>query len=99
MSERATAAALNSMTTRITRAWRRPVTFQAGLEVDLNVALAANGEVVEVRVIRSSGEQIFDRSAVSAVQRASPFQEVAQFDALTFENNFRSMTIKFKPEG
>ena len=99
VSERATAAALNSMTTRITRAWRRPVTFQAGLEVDLNVALAANGEVVEVRVIRSSGEQIFDRSAVSAVQRASPFQEVAQFDALTFENNFRSMTIKFKPEG
>ena len=97
-SERAAANVLDAMTTRITRAWRRPVAFAGGLEVYLRMALASNGELVDVRVVKSSGDVLFDRSALTAVKRAAPFSEVEQFDAATFEEKFRSLTVKFRPE-
>ncbi len=97
-AERAAANVLDAMTTRITRAWRRPVAFSGGLEVYLRMALASNGELVDVRVVRSSGDVLFDRSALTAVKRAAPFNEVKQFDAATFEEKFRSLTVKFRPE-
>ncbi|MBU26031.1 MAG: protein TolA [Gammaproteobacteria bacterium] len=97
-AERAAANVLDAMTTRITRAWRRPVAFAGGLEVYLRMALASNGELVDVRVVKSSGDVLFDRSALTAVQRAAPFNEVEQFDAATFEEKFRSLTVKFRPE-
>ena len=97
-SEKAAANVLDAMTTRITRAWRRPVAFTGGLEVYLRMALAANGELVDVRIVKSSGDVLFDRSALTAVQRAAPFDEVKQFDAATFEEKFRSLTVKFRPE-
>ena len=98
VSEKAAANVLDAMTTRITRAWRRPVAFKGGLEVYLRMALASNGELVDVRVVKSSGDVLFDRSALTAVKRAAPFGEVKQFDAATFEEKFRSLTVKFRPE-
>lgn len=97
-SEKAAANVLDAMTTRITRAWRRPVAFKGGLEVYLRMSLASNGELVDVRVVKTSGDVLFDRSAVTAVKRAAPFDEVKQFDASTFEEKFRSLTVKFRPE-
>ncbi len=97
-SEKAAANVLDAMTTRITRAWRRPVAFKGGLEVYLRMSLASNGELVDVRVVKTSGDVLFDRSALTAVQRAAPFDEVKQFDAATFEEKFRSLTVKFRPE-
>ena len=97
-SEKAAANVLDAMTTRITRAWRRPVAFKGGLEVYLKMSLASNGELVDVRVVKTSGDVLFDRSALTAVNRAAPFDEVKQFDAATFEEKFRSLTVKFRPE-
>ena len=90
--------ALDQMTTRITQAWRRPVGFKGGLEVYLRISLASNGELVDVRIVKTSGDVLFDRSAVTAVKRAAPFDEVKQFDEATFEEKFRSLTVKFRPE-
>jgi len=97
-TEKAAANVLDKMTTRITRVWRRPVAFKGGLEVYLRMSLASNGELVDVRVVKTSGDVLFDRSAVTAVKRAAPFDEVKQFDAATFEEKFRSLTMKFRPE-
>jgi len=41
---------------------------------------------------------LFDQSGLRAVQRAAPFDEVKQFDARTFEEKFRTLTVKFRPE-
>ena len=68
-----------------TQAWRRPVKFKGGLEVYLRMSLASNGELVDVRIVKTSGDVLFDRSAVTAVKRAAPFDEVQQFDEATFE--------------
>ena len=97
-SEKAAANTLDAMTTRITQAWRRPVAFKGGLEVYLCMSLASNGELVDVRIVKTSGDVLFDRSALTAVNRAAPFDEVKRFDAATFEKKFRSLTVKFRPE-
>lgn len=97
-AERAKHNTLDAMTTRITRSWRRPVTYQGGREVYLRLSLASNGELVDVRIIKPSGDVVFDRSALNAVERAAPFDEVEQFDEATFEEAFRSLTVKFRPE-
>ena len=97
-SEKAAANVLDAMTTRLTRAWQRPVGFKGGLTVFLRMSLASNGELVDVRIVKTSGDVLFDRSAVTAVKRAAPFDEVKQFDEATFEEKFRSLTVKFRPE-
>lgn len=96
--EKVAGRALDQMTTRITRSWKRPVGFQGGLEVYLRMTLASDGELVDVRVVRSSDDVLFDRSAITAVKRAAPFDEVKQFDEATFEEKFRSLIVKFRPE-
>ena len=58
----------------------------------------SNGELVDVRIVKTSGDVLFDRSALTAVNRAAPFDEVKRFDAATFEKKFRSLTVKFRPE-
>jgi len=97
-AESVAAKTLDAMTTRITQVWRRPVAFRGGLEVYLRMSLASNGELVDVRIVKTSGDVLFDRSATSAVKRAAPFDEVKQFDDATFEEKFRSLTVKFRPE-
>jgi colicin import membrane protein len=97
-SEKQSATVLDAITTRITRAWRRPIAFKGGLTVYLRMSLASNGELVDVRIVKTSGDVLFDRSALTAVNRAAPFDEVKQFDEATFEEKFRSLTVKFRPE-
>ena len=98
-SEKAISNVLDAMVSRITRSWRRPLGFKGGLEVYLQVGLESNGELVDVKIANSSGDVLFDRSALTAVQRAAPFGEVTQFDATIFEEKFKSLTVRFFPEG
>lgn len=70
----------------------------AGLECVLSVQLVPGGEVVSVTVSKSSGNEIFDRRAQVAVQRASPLpipEDVATFERL----RLRKFAFRFKPEG
>ena len=45
--------------------------LEGGVEVFL--AVAQNGQLIEVRLVQSSGKELLDKSAVEAVRRASPF--------------------------
>lgn len=70
----------------------------AGLECVLSVRLVPGGEVVSVSVSKSSGNEIFDRRALTAVQKASPLpipEDVATFERL----RLRQFAFRFKPEG
>jgi len=62
----------------------------------LRVRLVPTGEVVDVGVEQSSGNEAFDRSALLAVERSARFQVPS--DPNLFENNFRSFTVLFRPE-
>jgi len=95
------AAALQSEYTalirdQITSVWRYPPAVDANMEVTLRLGLVPTGEVVQVQIIRSSGNQALDRSVEQAIYKASPLPVPS--DIAVFEQNFRNFTMKFRPE-
>lgn len=81
---------------KVERSWTRPASTREGLECTVQVRLVPGGEVLQVTVMRSSGNALFDRSAVNAIYKASPLpvpDDKSMFD------HFREFEFKFRPEG
>ncbi|MFZ5593381.1 MAG: cell envelope integrity protein TolA [Pseudomonadota bacterium] len=75
---------------KVGRNWLLPQSMRDGLNCWMQVRLSPNGEVLVVRVVQSSGNMDFDRSAESAVYKASPLP-VPQDDKV------REFIFHFKP--
>jgi len=80
----------------IVQNWSRPPSARNGMEALLKVHLVPTGEVVDVALVKSSGNDAFDRSAVLAVQKAGRF--MVPSDSSQFERNFRQFEVLFRPE-
>ncbi|MEH6911636.1 MAG: cell envelope integrity protein TolA [Oceanicoccus sp.] len=78
--------------------WNRPPSARNSMETLLAIQLVPTGEVVSVRVLKSSGNSAFDRSAENAVLKAERFPELQQLPNRIFEAKFRHLKLKFKPE-
>lgn len=76
--------------------WSRPPSARNGMKALLRVILVPTGEVVNVVVEESSGNDAFDRSALLAVRKAERFQVPGQ--SRQFERDFREFTVLFRPE-
>ncbi|MFI4937195.1 MAG: cell envelope integrity protein TolA [Candidatus Berkiellales bacterium] len=82
--------------TKIHQHWRQPIGFDIkGLKCKVSVKLMPTGEVIDVRIVQSSGNLEFDRSTELAVRKASPLPMP--------ENNhvakqFREFDFTFNPE-
>ena len=81
---------------RVERSWLRPVGLPDGLQCVLAVRLDPFGEVLEARIVRSSGNPLFDRSAEAAVKKASPLPVPS--DVTIYNRFFREFQFKFNPE-
>jgi colicin import membrane protein len=75
--------------------WLRPAGSPPGLSCVIQVTLIPGGEVVGTRVVRSSGNQLFDASVERAVQKASPLPLPA--DSALFKY-FREINFNFVPD-
>jgi len=90
---------INSIASKIKRSIENnfnKVGLPNGLECILRVRLIPGGEVIDVSIAKSSGNDIFDRRAVNATQKASPLpvpDDVATFERLRLREN----NITFKP--
>lgn len=78
--------------------WSRPPSARNGMKVLLAVNLVPTGHVNSVNIIDSSGDDSFDRSALQAVYKASPYEKVTQLSSRDFENNFRNFKMLFHPK-
>jgi len=79
---------------KVQRSWIKPSSAGSGLSCDVQVILIPGGDVASVRVIRSSGDAVFDRSVEQAVRRAAPLPlppDTALFD------RFRDLQFRFNP--
>jgi len=74
--------------------WIRPAGSPAGLSCLVQVQLIPGGDVASVRVIRSSGDPLFDRSVETAVLKASPLP--LPTDTTLFKH-FREINFNFSP--
>lgn len=83
----------------VQRRWSRPPSARNGMHCVLLIQLIPTGEVVDVQIVKSSGDDAFDRSAINAVKKASPFSELqALKGSADFERNFRRFQLDFIPE-
>jgi len=86
------------ITDAIQNNWNRPPSARNGMEAELALRLMPTGEVLNVTVIKSSGNGAFDRSAENAVRRAGQFPELQNLPTAIFEQYFRKLRLKFRPE-
>lgn len=80
----------------ISQQWIMPEDLKKGLEAKLVVRVAPGGMVIDVKVVQSSGDPVLDRSAQTAIYKASPLpvpQDNAVFD------KFRTINLTVRPEG
>jgi colicin import membrane protein len=76
--------------------WSRPPSARNGMQAILRVYLVPTGEVVNVVVEESSGNDAFDRSATLAVTKTERF--IVPSTSRQFESHFREFTVLFRPE-
>jgi colicin import membrane protein len=83
----------------VERKWSRPPSARNGMSCELLIQLIPTGEVVDVQIVKSSGDDAFDRSAVNAVKKAGQFPELqALKGGPDFERNFRRLRLPFIAE-
>ncbi|MFC3909268.1 cell envelope integrity protein TolA [Legionella dresdenensis] len=79
----------------IGRRWILPDNVDGNLSSQFRIRLAPDGAVLEVSLTRSSGDSVLDRSAQTAIYKASPLPVPA--DPETF-NLFRDISLTVRPE-
>jgi len=79
----------------VTRHWNIPATAHDGLLCEVKVRLIPSGDVVEVQIVKSSGDAAFDRSVEQAVYRAAPLS-VPPVESGLFDE-FREVVFQFEP--
>ncbi len=80
---------------KIEQSWRQPLNVPANLTCRVNIKLHSTGKVISVKVIKSSGNQSFDRSVEIAVRRASPLPVPAD---VRLVKEFKEMNLVFEPK-
>jgi colicin import membrane protein len=79
----------------ISRRWILPDNVDSSLSSQFRIRLAPTGTVLEVSLTRSSGNPILDRSAQSAIYKASPLPVPEDPDAFKV---FRDISLTVRPE-
>lgn len=79
----------------VTRHWNIPATAHDELLCEVKVRLISSGDVVDVQIIKSSGDAAFDRSVEKAVYRAAPLS-VPPVESGLFDE-FREVVFQFEP--
>ncbi|WP_209025868.1 cell envelope integrity protein TolA [Legionella israelensis] len=79
----------------ISRQWILPENVDNSLSSKFRIRLAPDGMVLEVTLVRSSGDPVLDRSAQTAIYKASPLPVPSDIE--TF-NLFRDISLTVRPE-
>ena len=83
---------------RIEQNWSRPPSARKGMRCELEIQMVPTGQVIDVKVTKSSGNLAFDRSAIQAVKKIERFSEVKDIPSRIFERYFRTFKLNFNPQ-
>ena len=78
--------------------WNRPPSARNNMMAEIRISLSPMGDVLGITMVKSSGNDEFDRSVIQAIRRAAPFSELKNLERRIFEQYFRSITFRFRPE-
>ena len=81
---------------RINSIWKKPSFINKNIQAEFVINLAPSGEILSFDLISSSGEKVFDDSALAALSKIYFITEVIGLERKYFERNFRSFNLVFK---
>lgn len=81
----------------ISQQWSRPLGIDKKLSVVIELIILSSGELSGIKVLQSSGNAAFDRSAVQAAKLASPFTMFLKYPP-EVRSSSRTTVIKFTPD-
>ena len=81
---------------RINSIWKKPSLINKNIQAEFVINLAPSGEILSFNLISSSGEKVFDDSALAALSKIYFITEVIGLERKYFERNFRSFNLVFK---
>ena len=81
---------------RINSIWKKPSLIIKNIQAEFVINLAPSGEILSFDLISSSGEKVFDDSALAALSKIYFITEVIGLERKYFERNFRSFNLVFK---
>lgn len=84
-----------TMHTSIRDNWVRPPNKNGHLATKLHLSLTRDGKIKRIELTQSSGDDAFDRSAINAVRKASPFTFFQELDTDIYEKKFKTIDISF----
>ena len=85
-----------ALVSKVNRSWIRPPDAISGQKCTIRVKLMPDGKVTDVDVVTSSGDELFDNSAMNAVRKASPLP--VPIDKELFAKEFQPLMFVFKPK-
>jgi colicin import membrane protein len=85
---------MNGIREKVKRFVLVPPSLQGNPEAEASVTLLPGGEVLDVRISKSSGNPAYDAAIESAIRKAQPFTVPAGDQ---FQQNFRRFTMVFRP--
>lgn len=88
----------SAISQRIQQNWSRPPSARNEMQCTLLIRLVPTGRVINVDLVESSGNEVFDRSAIQAVKRAEQFPEIKDMEPEVFERYYRELELIFKPQ-
>jgi colicin import membrane protein len=84
------------ITNALGQRWIMPLHLDKKLSTLLLIKLAPGGVVLDVKILKGSGNKVLDRSVVTAVWKASPLPVPSNAEVF---DQFRELHLTVKPEG
>ena len=86
------------LTEAIQNSWVIPNYAKLGMATRIQINMLYSGELVDVSILESSGDELFDESVINAVIKAAPFTEFKNMNLTVFDEYFSNIIIYFQPE-
>ena len=87
----------NAMKIKIESAWLKPRNIPSNLSCDLKIITNSQGRVVDLKLLKSSGNIRFDNSAMQAVRRVETFSIFKEMPEQVYKDTFKSIIFRFNP--
>ena len=77
--------------------WKSPSNINPNLKTEIEITIVPTGEITSSKIIQSSGNDVFDESAMRAISKVQSFEGL-NMQMNIFDEHFRNFILIFSPD-
>lgn len=77
--------------------WKSPSNINPNLKTEIEITIVPTGEITSSKIIQSSGNNVFDESAMRAISKVQSFEGL-NMQMNIFDEYFRNFILIFSPD-